>query len=191
VHGAIFAQLRLFCEGFQSDTWRAIHDRAGLGLQPYLPITSYPSERAVALFEALADLAGVPLEQILNRFGIFIAPVLLNYPGVKIPGNWRTLDVLLHAAEFQDTVAKRSEPDVRPPLLDVSKTGPLEVRVEYSSPLRLCGMAKGIIRGIAKNFRDNITLHETSCMLLGAPACVIVVRLRGATTTRFHAIKPK
>jgi predicted hydrocarbon binding protein len=157
---------------------------------PYLPIASYPDERAIALFEALAAVSGLPLERVLDSFGTFIAPALLSYPGVKIPGNWRTLEILEHAAELEAMVQKRSEAGIKPPVLHVDRIGPLEVRIEYASALRLCGMAKGIVRGIAKNFRETITLHETSCMLLGAPACVIVVRLRGTTTTRFRATKP-
>lgn len=32
-------------------------------------------------------------------------------------------------------------------------------------------------------------MHEQSCMLLGAPACILIVRRRGTTTTHFKAIK--
>jgi predicted hydrocarbon binding protein len=40
-------------------------------------------------------------------------------------------------------------------------------------------VAKGIIRGIATHFGDEIVLEEPQCMLKGAAKCRISVRLAG------------
>jgi len=58
-----------------------------------------------------------------------------------------------------------------------SRTAPAEVTLRYASPRRLCALAKGITRGIAESLGDKIEIAERACMLAGAPACDIVVRI--------------
>jgi len=86
-------------------------------------------------------------------------------------------------------MSQRGDVASKPPTITTRRTGDVEVTLAYSSAARLCAMGKGIIRGIAKHFRETVTMHEQSCMLLGAPACILIVRRRGTTTTHFKAIK--
>jgi hypothetical protein len=189
MHGMFFSHLRQFCDAYDADTWRAIHQRNGLHVQPYLPITSYPLERFIALFEGLSDVVSAPRSQLLDAFGVYIAPHLLTYPGVTIPGYYRALQVLEDIPKIEAQMAERSEAAGKPPNITTRRTGEVEVTLGYTSPARLCALGKGIIRGIAKHFRETVTMHEQSCMLLGAPACTLIVRRRGTTTTHFKAIK--
>jgi len=185
MHGMFFSHLRQFCDNYDADTWRAIHQRNGLHVQPYLPITSYPLERFIALFEGLSDVVSTPRSQLLDAFGSY----LLTYPGVNIPAYHRTLQVLEDIPNIEAQMCERGDAASKPPSITTRRTGEVEVTLGYSSPARLCALGKGIIRGIAKNFRETVTMHEQSCMLLGAPACILIVRRRGTTTTHFKAIK--
>jgi hypothetical protein len=46
----------------------------------------------------------------------------------------------------------------------------------YDSPRRLCAVARGIARGVAKKFQEMLTIRDQRCMHRGDPACIIVFR---------------
>lgn len=52
-----------------------------------------------------------------------------------------------------------------------------EVVITYSSERKLCAVAKGIVKGIGAHFQERISIRESECMLKGAPACRISVKL--------------
>jgi hypothetical protein len=40
----------------------------------------------------------------------------------------------------------------------------------------MCGIAVGIVRGLAVHYQEKIAIHELSCMAGGAAVCRILVR---------------
>jgi predicted hydrocarbon binding protein len=48
------------------------------------------------------------------------------------------------------------------------------VIITYASPRRLCALAKGIMAGVARHYKENLTIAETTCMHAGAAACTLV-----------------
>jgi predicted hydrocarbon binding protein len=46
----------------------------------------------------------------------------------------------------------------------------------YSSPRKLCALAIGIARGVAKQFNETIEVAQNKCTHNGAPHCEIVFR---------------
>jgi len=67
-------------------------------------------------------------------------------------------------------------PGANPPALVCRRTSPEEIVIQYASPRKLCPVAKGIVRGVAKHDQEPIVLTEPRCMLTGSPSCTIVVR---------------
>jgi len=63
-----------------------------------------------------------------------------------------------------------------PPVLQARRVSPDEVQLTYASARRMCGIAKGLARGLGKEFDEQIVVFETECMLAGAPACQITIR---------------
>ena len=61
-------------------------------------------------------------------------------------------------------------------MLRVMRRGADEVIVIYASERRMCGVAKGIARGLGDHFGESIEVEEESCMLTGASSCTIAVR---------------
>jgi V4R domain len=51
-----------------------------------------------------------------------------------------------------------------------------EVVLIYGSPRKLCALAIGIARGVAKQFNETIEVTQTKCMHNDAPHCEIVFR---------------
>lgn len=45
----------------------------------------------------------------------------------------------------------------------------------YRSERKMCGVAVGIVRGLASHYAETVEITEPSCMLSGAPACRIEV----------------
>jgi hypothetical protein len=68
------------------------------------------------------------------------------------------------------------QPGAAPPRLHVERTSPDEVVVTYDSPRKLCAVARGIMRGIAKHFGERISISDRACMHKGDPKCLISVR---------------
>lgn len=46
--------------------------------------------------------------------------------------------------------------------------------ITYTSRRRLCAVAKGIMRGVGRHYREELTIEETTCMLSGAAACTLI-----------------
>ena len=67
----------------------------------------------------------------------------------------------------------------KPPELKVSRTSPNEAVINYTSARKMCSVAKGITKGVAKHYNERILIIETTCMLRGNQACNMSVRLVG------------
>src|SRR2546422_631347 len=74
-------------------------------------------------------------------------------------------------------VVRSQNPGADPPQLRCTRVGPEEVVISYASPRKMCGVAKGITRGIAKRLAETVVISESVCMLRGGPTCEISVRL--------------
>jgi hypothetical protein len=78
------------------------------------------------------------------------------------------LTELEHTEAAIHTVVRRQTPGAEPPQLSCLRPNPREVIVTYGSSRRMCAVAKGIIRGIAAHFGENVAVQEPQCMLKGA-----------------------
>jgi hypothetical protein len=75
--------------------------------------------------------------------------------GPLLDSEWRTLDVIQHTEETIHRVVRMRQPGAAPPRLRVDRASPDEVAIHYDSPRRLCAVARGIVRGVAKHFGEN------------------------------------
>ena len=95
-----------------------------------------------------------------------------------IPKHWRTLDILENTEETIHTVVRRQDDGIAlPPYLKVERASPALAIVEYTSPRRLCAVARGIVRGIAEEFRERVVIEQPECMLRGDARCLLRVSL--------------
>lgn len=178
MHGVIMAELQKYVETkFDAATWQSLLSQAGLGSRMYLPIQQYPDEEAVAIVTAASQATGIPADDILEDYGEFIAPDLIAMYRMLVAPEWKTLDVLERTEETIHTVVRIRNPGALPPHLKVERTGPDSVHISYDSPRHMCAVAKGISKGLAKYFDEEISISETSCMNHGDPTCEIDIRL--------------
>jgi hypothetical protein len=157
--------------------WERLLTDCGIGPRLYVPLEDYPDEEAVALVTAAAQKTATPVPVLLEDFGAFLTPDLLQMYGFLIDPAWTTLDVIANAERTIHEVIRRCNAKANPPRLKCERPGPDKVVVTYSSPRRMCGVAKGIAKGIAKHYHERIAVTEGACMHRGAPHCEISVRL--------------
>jgi hypothetical protein len=181
MHGIIFTELRKYVdEKLGGQAWGQLLGAAGLKGRMYLPIQEYPDAEAVTLVTTAAQVTGIEAGVILEDFGQFIAPSLLGMYRTLVRPEWRTLDVLEFTEDTIHRVVRQRNPGAKPPELKTQRLSPTELRLTYTSHRKLCHVAKGIVRGLAKHFGEEISIEETSCMHSGAAACQIIFAVVGA-----------
>ena len=97
---------------------------------------------------------------------------------MSIKPDWRTLDLIPHTEQTIHKVVRLKNPGASPPKLVSKHTSPEEVVITYTSERKLCAVAKGIVRGVAKYYKEKVEIAESTCMLTGSPRCTIAVRLQ-------------
>jgi len=178
VHGLIHLELQKFVTAnFGAPAWEALLAKAGLGAEVYTPLASYPDEQIGALVREAVTMTGMPAESLLEGFGEALVPAYLTLYGSLVAPEWRTLDVLEHTEETIHRVVRKRHPGAEPPRLRTERISAREVVMTYDSPRRLCAVARGIARGVAKHFQEPLEIVDRECMHRGAPACLIVFKI--------------
>ena len=180
MHGVVFGEMERFvAEKYGQEQWTALLNKAGLDNRIYLAVNEYPDAEIVALVTSAAEMTGLESGAVLESFGEFIAPALIKLYGHLLKPAWRTLDVIGNTERAVHTVVRVKNPGARPPLLKTQRQSEDCVVLIYHSPRKMCRFAIGIAHGLAKHFREEISVHETECMHKGASSCVIVFRKMG------------
>ncbi|MGR8940818.1 MAG: FAD-dependent oxidoreductase [Gammaproteobacteria bacterium] len=178
MHGMVFGELKKFVDKkLGGDTWRTALLKAGLGSRVYVPIKVYPDTEILALISTLSGLTGMESPQILKEFGTFISADLLLLFRRQIQKNWTVMDLFEQIEDTIHNVVRLRNPGAKPPQLRVKRLSPENIVIHYTSSRRMCALGIGLIKGIADQFGDPITVSESSCMLHGDPACTIQIKL--------------
>ncbi|MBI5654008.1 MAG: heme NO-binding domain-containing protein [Chloroflexi bacterium] len=177
MHGIIFSELKKYVETKHSPAvWGALLKESGLGSKMYMPIQTYPDAEVVALVTTASKMTGVPVNAILEDFGGFILPDLIQMYQALIKPEWDALNFIMHTEATIHTVVRHRNPGALPPALKCVRVSPGEVVLHYNSSRKMCGVAKGIARGVAKHYDQSITVAETTCMHRGDAGCLISIK---------------
>jgi tRNA A-37 threonylcarbamoyl transferase component Bud32 len=191
VHGLIFFYIQKFADTLAAGMSSAASRSSVAGSQAdrsrYLPSGVYPDDDAVSLLQSLADARGEPLGETVTLFGEFLAPHLVKVAGSLVAPGWRTLDLVEHTEELIHAMVRTTQPGAEPPVLEAVRATADELHLVYSSRRRLCLLATGLMRGIARHYGESIAVEEPSCMLRGDAFCSFVVRTTGAETQASHS----
>lgn len=187
MHGLIFFYLHKFAERFPAvaSSWTAA-STSSVSLT-HLPSVVYPDADAVAMLQEIAADAGRPIGEIVTEFGEFLAPHLLKVATPHVEPGWKTLDLVEHTEALIHTMIRTNSPGAAPPVLETFRAQPDELHLVYSSKRRLCSLATGLIRGLARHFDEQILIEEPSCMHRGDPFCSFVLRREHGETHPSHS----
>jgi predicted hydrocarbon binding protein len=178
MHGIIFSELKKYVDTkFGGDTWNTLLNDSGVGLKLYMSVREYPDQEAVALVTAASKRTGKPAAAILEDFGDFISDDLLAMYPTLIKPEWKALEFLENVEQTIHTVVRARNPGAKPAQITCSRLGPNEVVVTYSSPRRMCPVAKGIISGLGRYYKQRLATTEVACMHKGATACKLNVKV--------------
>jgi predicted hydrocarbon binding protein len=182
VHGLIHIELERFAREQAGDrVWEQAVSEAGLDGRAYAATERYDDTDALALVVALAKHTGLGPQALLEDFGRALVPALMENFGYLVPSQWRTLELIENTEALIHTALRESDRAARPPLLKVVRRSDREVLVLYASERRMCGVAKGIARGVGDHYGEQIDVEEEECMLAGATSCSIAVRAISAS----------
>jgi predicted hydrocarbon binding protein len=180
MHGLIFAELKKYVDTkFGPSTWDTLLVESGIGPKIYLTMQTHPDAEIVTLVSTASRKAGIPIQEILEDFGEFLVPAYLRLYGHLLKPEWRTLDVIEHTEETIHKVVRVKNPGAAPPELRCRRPSKHEVILEYTSPRKMCAVARGITKGVAKHFNERLAMNEAQCMLRGAPCCEISIKVFG------------
>ena len=178
MHGLILAELRKYVEAkLGKDAWYGLLTTAGLGGRVYLSGEPYPDEEVVTLVTTASKTTGLPAATILEDFGEFIVPDLVDIYRPYIKPQWKSLDLIEHTEVNIHRAVRLRNPGAEPPHLKTKRVDRRQVLLVYTSPRKLCSVAKGIAKGVGKFYGEALTISEGSCMLRGDPECAITIRL--------------
>jgi predicted hydrocarbon binding protein len=191
MHGLIFFYLRKFLAVAAPGTavdGAAPSEGSSTSVLPrtsrYLPTGVYPDADAVALLQEASQAAGAPLDDIVERFGEFLAPHLLKVARAEIDPAWTLLDLVEHTESIIHAMVRIKNPGATPPVLETLRVHDREMQLIYRSPRRLCRLAAGLIRGMAGQLGETVEIEETSCLHNGDPFCTFVIRVPTEKTHR-------
>lgn len=173
MHGVIFGSLGDFVfHRYGSEVARDI----GAGEPVYLMSEEYEDEAFFRLLRRACERTAVEEDELVRAFGVFAAQTTFArlYPAFfAVAGSARAF--LLTVEDRIHELVRATIPNARPPQLSVSAAGPDAVRIEYSSPRRLCVLLTGLVEGTARHYGEEAAIAETACMRRGDPACLFAV----------------
>lgn len=177
MHGFVYTELKDYVVAkLGADAWSSLLVEAGLKGKAYVNYAEYPDAEAVQLVTAASKATGLAPDVILEDFGAFLAPHLFGAYRPLIDPAWKTLEFLENAEGTIHRVVRARNAHARPPVLRCRRVSPTQVVVVYSSPRKLCAVARGIVRGLAQHYGEDVTVTEPVCMAQGQPQCQIEVR---------------
>ena len=174
MHGIIHLELQNFVVGnYGAPAWQTLIERAGLTGQIFTPLNAYPDGQIVSLVGEAASMTGIAAVDLLEAFGEYLVPRYLALYGKLLKPEWTTLDVIERTEQTIHRVVRLRQPGALPPKLKTERVSANEVILTYDSERKLCPVARGIARGLAKQFNQALTIDDVACMHRGAPACII------------------
>jgi hypothetical protein len=170
MHGLVFAELeRYLTRGHGAEHWQRIVGQAGIAPQVFVALGTYPDADLMKLVQGASAVTKTPVTQLLEGFGEFMTPKLFTMYRTVIAPEWRTLDLVQNTEQVIHTVVRSR--GGTPPVLSAQRQDATHLVVTYASRRKLCALARGIIRGIAKHYGESVSILEPTCMLMAARAC--------------------
>jgi hypothetical protein len=165
MHGTILTLLKRYVQTqYDHSTWIKLMELSGLDKIEFNHKTVYPDEHIYALVGHAAEMTGIPVGELHEKFGEYLVPDLMYMYQKLLKPEWKTLDMLEHTELTMHQKVRQEHAENAPPVLEVSRLGPNELMIDYVSPRRMGGLAVGIVRGLATYYdeADRIDVQPTT-----------------------------
>ena len=165
MHGSIFVLLKRFVESaYDYSTWIKLLEAAGIRRAAYQMSETYPTQELMRIIRTAAQLTGIPVPDLMEKYGEFLVPDLLLIYKKYIRPEWNTYNMLVHTEAAMHGAVRKEDNRTSPPILSVTPAGDRQLLIDYHSKRRMAGVAVGIIKGIAKHYNesDQVTVTRLS-----------------------------
>jgi len=173
MHGIIFASLF----DYARDRLGARQASAIFDGRSYAMADSHSDEEFTNLLLRTGARRALEMDDLLRDFGSFTAQNTFArlYPALfEIAGDTRSF--LLTVEDRIHELVRATIPNAEPPALYVQPGPDGGVKIEYTSPRRLCRLLEGLVLGTGLHYGEELELREVACMLAGDRACRFEVR---------------
>lgn len=197
MHGTILCGFRRYVrEAYDEDVWEAVHERADVGGQLFVPVTEYPDTYYYELIDAAAGITDCDPTRLQRDFGRALVEQHLGNEvenlsdGVEHPvdgvhhlayhvadagGPEATIEQLANADEWVEHVLGQGGEESSPLAFTADRHGERSVRLTYGSPLGLCTVVEGILAALVAPREADWSVEEVRCMHDGGTECEFVV----------------
>src|SRR5262245_20379479 len=126
----------------------------------YSPLANYPEDELRELIGRVSDVAGVPRDEVLKRFGAHLFRSLATLYPVFLDGVGSALELLAGIETYVHGEVQKLYPDAEFPRFEVRGDGPQRLELTYRSQRPLADLAEGMIRGCIAWFGDRVDLER-------------------------------
>ncbi len=159
MHGIIFNQLLKFVrENYGFDVLNQILEDSQLDGKFYDATKAYPDKEIVTIVASACKRLMVKEETVLEAFGRFLVPGLIQTYQSYILPSWRTIDLLAHIETTMHRAVRQAEPEASPPRLEVKKCNKDKVEIRYFSGRNMHALGVGLIKGVAEHYEEEDNL---------------------------------
>lgn len=178
MHGIILRELEPFIKtNYDEETWDTTVKALFGERRTYNATQNYSDEEMAQIVKAISEMLNVPIANLVEQFGMFLVPRLFKRFYALLDPYWKTLGVLEHADSSIHKMLTVQNPTVAPPSLECSRTGKNEVTIIYYSDRKLCNLLRGMAKGVADYFNENLEIDEKRCVHRGDEVCEFVFEI--------------
>lgn len=163
VHGSIFFLLKKFVLHIYSEPiWQQFLAETGRDKTfEYVITESYPIEDIISIVAAASKYSGLSGHAIQEKFGEWLVPDLFQVYSTYVNPSWKTYDVLIHTEKVFHGAVRNLNSTANPPVLHVSVVRDDFLIIDYYSKRKMGSLAVGIIKGIAKYYKEDDKIEIT------------------------------
>lgn len=167
------------------ELWREIKSRAGVGLEAFVGMETYPDDMTYSLVEATSAAMGSSPAQILHTFGKhWILYTARRGYGAIFDTMGRSLPAFLANLDMMHARLSLSMPEMRPPSFVCEQLSDSQIRLEYwSERPGLAPMVVGLLEGLGEMYGVTVSVDQRVDRAHGADHDEFVIDYVEATTT--------
>jgi hypothetical protein len=173
------------------DLWREIKTIAGVDLEAFVGMDTYPDEITYRLVEAASGAMGISPAEVLRAFGKhWILYTVRRGYGAIFDTMGNTLPVFLANLDTMHARLSLSMPEMRPPSFVCEQLSDHEIRLEYwSERAGLAPMVVGLLDGLGEMYGVAVSVDQTVDSTQGADHDEFVIHYVPITTATTSSVR--
>ena len=164
---------------FGEGAWTSIKQRAGIDVESFISMDSYPDDVTYRLVQAGSEVLHLETDEILRRFGEYwvLFTSREGYGSLLAMAGDNLKDVLGNLDNLHARVGL-SFPDLKPPSFECEELDDGNLLLRYSSHRPGLGpMVVGLLNGLAKMFDTPVEVQQTAFRTDGANCDEFLIKM--------------